>query len=515
MSVERYDAVVIGAGPNGLTAAVTLARAGRSVLCVEAAPTLGGAASTEELTLPGFRHDVFSAVHPAGIASPVFAELELERHGLRWIQPGLDMVHPLPDGRAATLSRSLAYTVGTLDALDVGDGRRWEEFIAPYVRHYEALEGTMLAGFPPLRGAARIAASFGVQGSLEFVRLMLLSATALGGELFRGDGAAWLYGSSLHMDAPLDGAGSAIAGVWLNLLGHVVGWPSPEGGAGQITAALASCLHARGGATRTSAPAERVLAERRRVTGVQLAGGERIACRTVVATTTPHDLVALAGDALGDAYTRRALRFRYGPPTVKVDWALDAPIPWDNEDARRAGTVHVGGTEAQLRTALMAVAAGKLPEQPFLLAGQQSLADPTRAPAGKHTAWAYTHTPRGVDWTRERDPFADTIERQIEGYAPGFRERVLARHVMAPRELEARNPSLPCGDVGHGSYGLDQLVFRPVPSLAPYATPVRGLFIGSAAAFPGGSVTGVPGRAAARAALAERWLPRPARTRRA
>jgi phytoene dehydrogenase-like protein len=507
---EHYDAVVVGGGPNGLTAAVTLARAGRSVLVVEAAPALGGATATEELTLPGFRHDVFSAVHPAAVASPVFAELELElaRHGLRWIHPELAMVHPLPDGRAAVLDRDLARTVASLEALAPGDGRRWKATVEPYLRHYEAVRATMLAGFPPAAGPARLAAAFKLQGSLEFVRLLLLSAEAFARELFEGEGAAWLYGSALHGDAPMDGAGSAIAAFWLDLMGHAGGWPSPEGGAGRIADALAGCLRGHGGATRVGARAERVHVQRRRVTGVALADGSTIATRTVVATTTPHGLLRLAGDALGDAYTRRAMRFRYGPQTVKLDWALDAQIPWDSDDARRAGTVHVGGTVAEVRAALLDVARRRLPEHPFLLSGQQSVADPTRAPAGKHTAWAYTHVPAGVDWSAERERFADVVERQVERFAPGFRDIVLARHVMAPRDLERRDENLVGGDVGGGSYGLDQLIFRPVPSLTPYATPVRGLFIGSAAAFPGGAVHGVPGHAAARAALLEARIPR-------
>jgi phytoene dehydrogenase-like protein len=505
----RYDAIVIGSGPNGLSAAVTLARGDRSVLCVEGADTLGGAAQTAELTLPGFHHDVFSAVHPVGIASPVFADMQLERHGLRWIQPELAMVHPLPGGRSAALSRDLAHTVASLEALAPGDGRRWEALVKPYLRHWEAVRSMLRAGFPPAAGGARMAAAFKLGGMLEFARMLLMPATALAGEVFRGDGAAMLYGSSLHGDAPLDAAGSAIAGVWLNLLGHAVGWPSPEGGAGAITGALAGRLRELGGETRTGAPVRRVLANRRGVTGVELAGGERIAARTVIATTTPHGLVTIAGDVLGDAYVRRALRFRYGPDTVKLDWALDAPIPWANEDARRAGTVHVGGTPAQLRAALHEVAGGRLPDEPFLLSGQQTLADPTRAPAGRHTAWAYTHTPPGIEWSAERrERFADAVEGSIERFAPGFRDRVLARHVMTPGDLHARNASLPGGDVGHGSYALDQLIFRPVPSLRPYATPVRGLFIGGASTFPGGAVHGVNGHAAARTALREARMPR-------
>ena len=504
---DRVDAVVIGSGPNGLTAAITLARAGRSVLVVEAAPTIGGATTTAELTLPGFRHDVFSAVHPASVVSPVFAELELERHGLRWIHPQLAMAHPLPGGRAAVLDRDLARTVASLDALAPGDGARWKALVDPYLRNFEAVKATMLAGFPPVGGPARLVPAFKLGGTLEFVRLLLLSAEALGGELFEGEGTAWLFGSSLHGDAPLDSAGSAIAGVWLNLMGHGGGWPSPEGGAGQIAAALAGCLREHGGGIRVGVRAERVHVRHRRVTGVTLADGTTIATRTVIAATTPHGLLRLARDALGDAYTRRAMRFRYGTETMKVDWALDAPIPWESADARLAGTVHVGGTAAQVRTSLLEVARGRLPAEPFLLSGQQSLADPTRAPAGKHTAWAYTHVPRGLHWSAEREDFADVIEGQVERFAPGFRDTILARHVMSPGDLERRNENLVGGDVGGGSYGLDQLIFRPVPSLTPYSTPVRGLFIGSSSAFPGGAVHGIPGHAAARAALRQSRMP--------
>ncbi|HEY1538477.1 MAG TPA: NAD(P)/FAD-dependent oxidoreductase [Solirubrobacteraceae bacterium] len=517
MPTTSYDAVVIGSGPNGLAAAITLARAGRSVLVVEAAPALGGALATQELTLPGFDHDVFSAVHPAAVASPVFAALELERHGLRWIHPEIAMAHPLPGpgARAAVLSRDLATTRVSLDALHPGDGARWQALVAPYLCHWDAVRATMLAGFPPVAGPARLSAGLGVGGMLDFARLVLMAADALAGEVFRGEGAAWLYGSSLHGDAPLGSAGSAISGVYLNLLGHAVGWPSAQGGAARVAEALVGCLRAAGGKTRVSARAERVHARRGRVTGVTLAGdGGTIAARIVIATTTPQALVTMAGAALGDGYVRRATRFRHGPQTVKLDWALDAPIPWSSEEARRAGTVHVGGTVAELRRSQHELAGGRLPDQPFLLCGQQTIADPTRAPQGKHTAWAYTHTPPGVEWARERASFADTIERQIERFAPGFRDRILARHIMAPDDLRARDDNLVGGDVGGGSYALDQLLFRPMASLHPYATPVRGLYFGSASAFPGGAVHGVPGHAAARAAVRGArlaGLPRPRR----
>ncbi|MEA2192314.1 MAG: hypothetical protein QOI73_2435 [Solirubrobacteraceae bacterium] len=499
--MERFDAVVAGSGPNGLSAAITLARGGRSVLLVEASPALGGALATEELTLPGFRHDVFSAVHPASVASPVFAALELERHGLRWIHPELAMAHPLPGGRAAVLARDLARTRRSLDALAPGDGARWQALVEPYLRHWGAVRDTMFAGFPPVAGPAKLVAALGLQGTLDFARLLLAPAEAIAADVFHGDGAAWLYGSSLHGDAPLNAAGSAICGLHLNLMGHAVGWPSAEGGAASVADSLIAELHALGGVTRASAGVVRVHARRGRVAAVTLAGGGTVRTPIVVATTTPQGLVAIAGEALDDAYVRRMLRFRHGPQTVKVDWALDAPVPWASDDARRAGTVHVGGDVAELRGALHEVAGGRLPEQPFLLSGQQTIADPSRAPQGKHTLWAYTHTPAGVDWARERERFADTIERRIERFAPGFRERILARHVMVPADLQRRNANLVGGDVGGGSYAFDQLIFRPLPSLRPYATPLRGLYLGSASAFPGGAVHGVPGHAAAKAAL--------------
>ena len=497
----RHDAVVIGSGPNGLVAAITLARAGRSVLVLEAQPALGGAVQTAELTLPGFHHDVFSAVHPAAAASPVLAALPLSRHGLRWVQPQLAMAHPLPGGKAAVLARDLGRTVASLDALAAGDGQRWQALVQPYLDNFEAVRATMLAGFPPLGGPAKLALGLKVEGMVEFVRLLLMSAQSLASERFRGEGAAWLYGSALHGDAPLDGAGSAISGMYLNLLGHTVGWPSAEGGAGAITDALVGHLRELGGETRAAARAERVHVRRGRVAGVEVEGGDLVAARIAIATTTPHGLLALAGDALGDSYTRKAMRFRYGTQTFKVDWALDGPIPWESEDARVAGTVHVGGPAAELRRSLAEVAGGRLPEQPFLLCGQQTVADPTRAPGGKHTAWAYTHPPPDVDWGAERERFADAVERQIERFAPGFAELVLARHVLAPPDLERLNANLVGGDVGGGSYDLDQLIFRPLPSLSPYSTPVRGLYIGSASTFPGGAVHGVSGYAAARAAL--------------
>ena len=457
-------ALVIGSGPNGLTAAITLAKAGLDVIVLERADRPGGAVATEELTLPRFRHDTFSAVHPAAAVSPVFARMPLARHGLRWVHPGACYAHPLPDGRAVALYRDLDRTAASLDALRPGDGERWRAFAQPYV--------------PGLRRPLRMLAR-----TPELARIVAMPAQALAGELF-GDPAnrAWLYGSALHGDVPLHASGSAIAAMVLNVVGHAVGWPSPEGGAGRLTDALVAYLSELGGRVRTGAEVTRVTVGSRGATGVELAGGERLEAPLVVADVMPQALLALAGDALPRRYATALARYRYGPPTFKVDWALDAPIPWLAAEAREAGTVHVGGTEDDLLDA----------GRPFLLLGQQSLADPSRAPPGRHTAWAYTHA---------RDASVERVEAEVERFAPGFRDRVLARHVLTPNDLARRNPNLVGGDVGGGSYALDQLFFRPLPKPVPYRTPVRGLYLASAATPPGGSVHGIPGYLAARVAL--------------
>jgi phytoene dehydrogenase-like protein len=507
-SIERYDALVVGAGPNGLTAAITLARRGRSVLVLEAAERPGGGVVTEELTLPGFRHDVFSSVYPAAVASPVFASMPLERHGLHWVQPPVAMAHPLTGGRAGALYQNLERTVENLERLTPGDGRAWEGFISPYLRHFEALRRTMLGAFPPIGGVARLLASLGLAGVLEFARLLLMPADALAGELFRGrEAPAWLYGSALHGDVPPGEAGSAIAGMYLNVMGHTVGWPSPAGGADGLTRALVGYLHGLGGEIRTNSRVDRVVAARGRAAGVILAGGERVRTNIVICNLGASELRRLAGHALPEPYRNRLARFRPGPPTFKIDWALSDVVPWEAPEAREAGTVHVGGGAGEIVDSLAQARAGILPERPFLLFGQQSVADPTRAPTGRHTAWAYTHPPAGLDWDAEEDKEVERIEAQIERFAPGFRDRILARHVLTPGSMQQRNVNLTAGDVGGGSYALDQVIFRPVPGLAPYRTPVRGLYIGSASTFPGGAVHGVPGAAAARLALAESLLP--------
>jgi phytoene dehydrogenase-like protein len=501
--IVRGSALVVGSGPNGLAAAIRLAAAGRDVTVLEAADEPGGAVRTAELTLPGFQHDLFSAVYPAAAASPVFSAMPLERHGLRWVHPEVLYAHPLPDGRAGALHRDLDATAAALDAVHPGDGAAWAAFAAPHLRHFRALRNTLLAGFPPVRGPLELVARRGLGEALELARLLLAPAEALGHELFADQGSrAWLYGSAMHGDTPPTGAGSAIASAYLNLLGHAVGWPSPEGGAHRLAGALLAHLAELGGRVRTGAQVDRVATRRGRVTGVVLAGGETVGGSLVLADVLPRALRGMAD--LPARYDAALGRYRPGPATVKVDWALDGPIPWTAEPARRAGTVHVGGTEVEVLRDT-AFASGVLPERPFLLLGQQTVHDPTRAPAGKHTAWAYTHGPQD-GWPADLAAEVDRVEGQVERFAPGFRDRILARHVMGPGDLESRNANLTRGDVGAGSYTLDQVVLRPVPSLVPYRTPVRGLWLCSAATFPGGAVHGVPGHAAAGAALAEERL---------
>lgn len=490
------DAVVIGAGPNGLAAAIRLAEAGRQVLILEAADTPGGAVRTEELTLPGFKHDTFSSVYPAAAASPVFGRMPLAEHGLEWVHPEAAYAHPLPDGAAKLLYRDMPRTVESLGPID---GPKWAAFAQPFLDNFEAVKATMLTGFPPLGGPIKLLTGAGPARLLDFTRLLPGSAVGLGKRLFDDGGSrAWLYGAAMHGDTPPDGAGSAIAAFYLNLLGHAVGWPSPKGGAQHLTDALVSYFTSLGGEIRTGRLVTRITKTDGRVSGVETVD-ERFAARTVVADVMPGALTKMAD--LPTWYTTVLNKYVIGASTVKVDWALDGPIPWLNPAVTGAGTVHVAGGEDEFLQSVKQSHDG-LADLPFLLLGQQSVADPTRAPEGKHTAWAYTHGPQeGVDWVKDTPTVVERMEAQVERFAPGFRDRILGRHVLSPAGLEARNPNLVGGDVGGGSYRLHQVVFRPLPKLTPYSTPLKGLFIGSAATFPGGAVHGVPGDSAAKAAL--------------
>ena len=495
------QALVNGAGPNGLAAAIRLAEAGLPVTVLEAAERPGGAVRTQELTLPGFRHDTFSSVYPAAAASPVFGRMPLAEYGLEWVHPEACMAHPLPDARAVALFRDVAATAASLERQHAGDGARWSGFVAPYLDAFAAVRATMLSGFPPAGGPVKLLRQAGPGPSAQLGLLPARSAVGLAHSLFEGSGArAWLYGAAAHVDAPLSAPGSAMAAFYLNLLGHGAGWPSPRGGAERLIDALVGYLERLGGTIQTEARVDRIVTGGGRVTGVAIADDQEVPGSVVLADVMPGALMAMTGGRLSSWYRRLLDGFRYGPATVKVDWALDAPIPWAAPDARGAGTVHVGGDEPATTASLEQAHRG-LAAHPFLLLGQQSLADPTRAPEGKHTAWAYTHAPASMAAQLGSEASVRAIEDQVERFAPGFRDLVLARNVLGPADLEARNPNLVHGDVGGGSYSGLQSVFRPVPLPSPYRTPLRGLFLASAAAFPGGGVHGVPGDAAARAAL--------------
>ena len=428
--------------------------------------------------------------------------MPLARHGLHWVHPAACYAHPVSaDGAAIGLYRDLERTTASMDALQPGDGARWRAFAEPYVQSFDALRRTMLSGFPPVTGAVRLLAGLGVARDDRLRPPAADAGRGPRGRALPGSGArAWLYGAAMHGDVPPPGSGSAVAAAYLNLLGHGAGWPSPRGGADGLSGALVGYLKSLGGQVRTGAAVVRIACERGRVVGVELAGGERLGADVVIANVMPHALLGLAGAALGGRYAAALGRFRYGPSTLKLDWALDGPIPWTSPIAREAGTVHVGGDAAEVLAATTLTRG--LPDRPFMLLGQQSLADPTRAPAGKHTAWAYTHGPRDADWAGEGERHVERMEAQVERFAPGFRDLILARHVLGPADLERRNRNLIGGDVGGGSYTLDQVVFRPAPSLSPYHTPVRGLYLTGAATFPGGAAHGVSGHAAAGLALA-------------
>ncbi|CAN5564117.1 NAD(P)/FAD-dependent oxidoreductase [soil metagenome] len=503
-----YDAIVVGAGPNGLSAAIRLAEADLSVLLLEAEDRIGGAVKTDELTLPGFLHDTYSSVYPAAAASPVFARMPLEKHGLRFIHPQVAMSHVLDEGRGASLYKSLDLTVDSLDDLKPGDGESWKDFISPYMKNWDVLQKAMMTGFPPVWDGLRAALRLGYEGSLETGRVVLQPAEALANELFSGDGAkAWIYGTALHGDVAPGASGSAIFGFYLNLLGHVAGWPVAEGGSGKLSSALASYFKSLGGEIRTSSPVDKVSSSNGRVTGV-IVNGEEIRTSLAVCDVTPHGLLGISADLLPDSYKKKMARFRYGPGSLKIDHALSSPIPWEYETARGAGTLHIGGGTQELKENISQENLGYLQEKPFMLAAQPSVADPSRAPEGRHTFWAYTHVPSNIDWEKHTEEHVERMEDQIERFAPGFKDLILERHVITPVDLENRNRNLVGGDVNAGSQAPDQLFFRPIPSLSPYRTPVRGLYIGSASTFPGGAVHGVPGDAAARSVLMDLRLRR-------
>ena len=469
LDLPESDVLVIGSGPNGLSAAIMMAKAGCSVTVLEARETIGGGARSAELTLPGFVHDVFSAVHPLAAASPFFSGLPLRTYGLEWIHSPAPLAHPLDDGSAVMLERSVDETAKSLGR----DGDCYHDLFAPLVKKWSPLS----AGFlhPLALPADPIAmARFGWRA--------LRAATSVA-NFFSGERAQALFaGMAAHSALPLDKSPSAAFGIVLELAGHSVGWPIPRGGAQQITNALASYLESLGGRIFTAMPVESV--------------DQLPSSRALLADITPRQLLAIAGHRLPRRYRQKLEKYRYGPGAFKMDWALDRPIPWKSPDCWRAATVHVGGTLDEIAVSERLPWQNSVSKKPFVLLAQPSLFDETRTPPGQHTAWAYCHVPNGY-----RGDVAENIENQIERFAPGFRKSILQRSVLNPAQLEAANPNLVGGDVNGGAATLGQLFFRP--TIATYATPVPKLYLCSASTPPGGGVHGMCGYGAARMALKE------------
>lgn len=468
--MNKYDAIVIGAGPNGLAAAITLVRAGRRVLIVEARDTIGGGTSSAEITIPGFIHDLGSAVHPLGIGSPFFRSLPLAEYGLHWAHPPIPLAHPLDDGSAVTLERSVSATAAQLGR----DATAYWRLMAPLTRYWDPITTALLSPIWPPRNLFALA-SFGM--------LAIWPATMFASRLFRGVRARALFaGLAAHAAQPLEAPATAAFGLLLGLLGHALGWPSPKGGAQQIANSMAGYLRANGAEI---------------MTGMEVHSLEQLPpASAILFDTTPRQAVQIAGSRMPAGYRRALERFRYGFGAFKVDWALDGPIPWRAPECRRAGTVHLGGTLEEIAASESAVGYGLHPERPYILLAQPSVFDPTRAPAGKQSIWAYCHVPNGSTLD-----MAARIEAQIERFAPGFRNRILARHIMAPADLERFDANLVGGDVGGGAQDLGQLFTRPTISLNPYRMPVQGLYFCSASTPPGGGVHGMCGYHAAQAVL--------------
>jgi phytoene dehydrogenase-like protein len=465
-----YDAVVVGSGPNGLAAAVELARNGRSVAVLEAEESIGGGARSAELTLPGFVHDLGSAIHPLGYASPFFRQLPLAEHGLEWVHPLAPLVHPFDDGTTASLERSVEATAAGLGE----DAGAYRDLMQPLADDAERIVASFLDPVRPPHHPLALAST-----GLRAVR----PARAVAESVFRGQRARALFaGNAAHSFLPLEKRPSALFGFVLGTLGHAVGWPLPRGGSQKITDALASYLLSLGGEIYTGARVEDV--------------NEVPRTRAVIFDVTPRQLLRIAGAHFPKRYVGALSRYRYGPGVFKADFALDGPVPWSAQECLRAGTVHLGGTLDEVAAGEAAVWRGEHPERPFVLLAQQSLFDDARAPEGKHTVWAYCHVPNGstFDMTRR-------IESQIERFAPGFRQRILAKNTANTSELQHTNANLVGGDINGGVMDLRQLLARPVARSNPYSTPATGLYLCSSSTPPGGAVHGVNGYLAARSAL--------------
>jgi phytoene dehydrogenase-like protein len=465
---KQYDAIVVGAGPNGLAAAIEFARAGKSVCVYEANDTIGGSARSAPLTLPGFIHDTCSAVHPLAVGSPFFKTLSLAEHGLEFVYPPAAVAHPFDDGTAVLLHRSVEKTSAQLGA----DARSYERLLEPLVRDWDILAPELLGPIHFPRHPYAMT-RFGLNA--------IRSASGLAKSHFKEERARALFaGAAAHSCLTLDQTATAAFGLVLTVLGHTVGWPVPRGGAQEISNALAANLKKLGGEI---------------VTGMRVASLDELpASRCVLFDLTPRQLVRIAGKRFPASFTKKLDKYRYGPAAFKMDWALDGPVPWRASECAQAATVHLGGTLAELEASEAAVWKGKCPERPYVLLSQPTLFDPSRAPEGKHTLWAYCHVPNGSDVD-----MSNQIEDQIERFAPGFRSRIIGRSVQSPAELESRNANLIGGDINGGVQTLSQMFTRP--TIQTYSTPLDNVYICSSSTPPGGGVHGMCGYHAARVAL--------------
>lgn len=470
MTRPTRDAVVVGSGPNGLAAAIALARRGLSVLVVEGAEAIGGGVRSQQLTQPGFVHDVCSSVYPMAFVSPFFRELPLDKHGLEWAHPGTMLAHPLDDGTAAVLDRSVDSTADQLGP----DGDAYRRLMGPLTRSAEGLFADLLGPFRIPRHP---------MAAVRFGWPAIRSGRGLAEAYCRTErGRALWAGIAAHAVIPLECRPGAAIALMLALAGHAGGWPFVRGGAQKLADALASLFRSLGGEI---------------VTGVRVKSVDELPpARAVVLDVTPRQVIALAGHRLPGNYTRRLARYRHGPGVFKVDWALAGPIPWTAAACRNAGTLHLGGTLDEVAASERAAFEGTHPERPFVLLTQPSPFDPSRAPAGKHTAWGYCHVPNG-----STEDMTERIEQQVERFAPGFRDRILARHATNTAALERHNPNYVGGDISGGVTDFRQLFTRPVARLNPYTTPNRTLYICSSSTPPGGGVHGMCGYFAARAVL--------------
>jgi phytoene dehydrogenase-like protein len=464
------SAIVVGSGPNGLACAATLASRGVEVTVIEAAETIGGGTRTSELTVPGLLHDECSAFHPMAVSSPAVASLELERHGLEWLWPEVDLAHPLDGGRGATMLRSLEET-----AAGLGDGgARWRRVFGPAAQGYDALSEDIYRPLIHLPRHPLRLARFGAASALP--------ASALARTLGTPEASALFGGTAAHSFARLDRPLSAAIGVALISAGHAYGWPVAKGGSVALAEAWASVIRANGGKIETGRPV-RSLAE--------LPGAD-----VVVLDLSPRGVLELAGERLPSRVARAYRRYKYGPAAFKLDLAVEGGVPWAYEPARRAGTVHLGGTFAEIAAAERENNRGRLPARPFVLVGQQYLADPSRSQGDLHPVWTYAHVPRGYSGDA-----TETILDQIERFAPGLRERIVAKSTRAPAEIEAANPNFIAGDIATGANGPLQLLLRPRVTPVPYWTGIPGVFLCSAATPPGAGAHGINGFNAAEAAL--------------